>query len=111
MFKHTYPGGYSVISLVELKILQDKKHKIKKREVYLDIAYPKAETASELDTVEVSGIPAKANVDAVRFYFETQMESEECDDVVKDVRMVQPGVAHIQFISPEGKFLLLLGLL
>ena len=75
--------------------------------MFIDIGHPAAsstalKTSEGLDIVEVSGIPAQVVEDDLKFYFETLSKSEEGDEVVKDIKIVQPGVAHIQFISPEG---------
>ena len=95
---------------VELTRLQDKKHKIRRKEVFMDIDYPETSKSAlerfrELDTVEVSGIPGHEDVkESLKFYFETKAKSADCDEVVKDIKIVRPGVAHVQFISPEGKY-------
>ena len=75
--------------------------------MFIDIGHPVTsnpalETSEGLDIVEVSGIPAQVVEDHLKFYFETQSKSKEDDEVVKDVKIVQPGVAHIHFVSPEG---------
>ena len=61
-----------------------------------------SETSEGFDIVEVSGTPAQVVEDKLKFYFEAQSTSEDYDEVVKNIEIIRPGVAHIQFISPEG---------
>lgn len=59
---------------------------------------------AECDTLEVSNLPSKATEETLDLYFESP-KSGGCEDAVKSVTIVQPGIAHVQFHDPQGKYL------
>ena len=57
----------------------------------------------ECDTIlEVSNIPANVEGDYLQMYFENP-KSGGCADCVKDITIVEPGIAHIQLTDAAGK--------
>ena len=53
-------------------------------------------------TLEVSNIPANMKEDYLQMYFENP-KSGGCADCVKDITIVEPGIAHVQLIDAAGK--------
>ena len=55
------------------------------------------------DTLEVSNLPSNVSEDILELYFESP-KSGGCDDAVKAVTFVSPGVAQVQFSTAESEF-------
>ena len=58
-------------------------------------------TAMEYDTIEVTDLPNQADEECIELYFDSP-RSGGCDDAVKSITMIQPGIAHVQFHDPKG---------
>ena len=59
-------------------------------------------TVVEYDTLEVTNIPSEADVEYLELYFDSP-RSGGCSGAVKNVSMIKPGTAHVQFHDPKGK--------
>ena len=54
------------------------------------------------DTLEVSNVSPNITKDYLQLYFESS-KSGGCDDCVKNITMVKPGVFHVQFTDATSK--------
>jgi hypothetical protein len=52
--------------------------------------------------LEVSNIPANVKEDYLRMYFENP-KSGGCADCVKDITIIEPGIAHVQLTDAASK--------
>ena len=59
------------------------------------------DSESEMDVLEVSGLPPNADGDTLEMYFEGS-RSGGCEGAVKDCTFISPGVAQVKFTSPKG---------
>ena len=62
------------------------------------------ETGS-LDTLEVRNLPHNVSTDALQLYFESP-KSGGCADGVKDIALVESGVARVQLTDAMGECIL-----
>ena len=77
------------------------------RGVELEIKYAKCgQSLSSVeisdDTLEVSNLPGNISEEYLQLYFENP-KSGGCDDAVKSITFLRPGVAKVQFSSSESE--------
>ena len=95
-----------------MKRLQEKKHKIKKQHISMEVV--EIATAVELGqsdhegsptlptTITTSGFPDTADEELLKMLFESP-ESGGCEGGVEQCSIVTKGIAHIKFHSPDSK--------
>ena len=54
------------------------------------------------DTLQVSNLPENITEEYLEFYFHNR-KSGGCEDAVKEITLVQPGVAKVVFSSAKSK--------
>ena len=102
---------------VEMMQIQTKKHSIKGCSITVKLQPPHSpfaikppplsdqpdigESETECDTLEVSGLPPKADKEILKMYFERR-KCGGCDGAVVDITSISSGVAQVKFKSPKG---------
>ena len=100
------------VPIVEVKRLQERKHKIKKQQISMEIM----EIAAAVEmgqsdhegfptlptTITVSGFPDTADEELLKMYFESP-DSGGCEGAVEQNLIVTKGIAHVKFHSPDSK--------
>lgn len=57
--------------------------------------------STSYDTLEITSLPSIVSEEYLELYFNSS-KSGGCDDEVKSIAMIQPGMAHVQFHDPKG---------
>lgn len=92
---------------VAAAVIEKKEHKLKGSELqikYVDIQEDTVSNSEPVrDTLQVSNLPADMSEDILEMYFESP-KSGGCVDAVKEVLLIRPGVAQIQFSTAAGMY-------
>ena len=99
---------YLYYTTVAADVLANESHKFGGAELHVQYWVVSQEADSKVvavrDTLEVSNLPSDITKDYLEFYFESP-KSGGCADCVKDITMVKPGVAHVQFTDAACELL------
>ena len=57
--------------------------------------------STSYDTLEITSLPSTVSEEYLELYFNSP-RSGGCDDAVKNIVMIQPGMAHVHFHDPKG---------
>lgn len=91
----------------QTRIQTRKQHRINKQKVCVEVmpqVPPQEDTApANYDTLEVTNLPNEASEEYLELYFNSP-KCGGCDDAVKSVAIVQPGMARVQFHDPQGNY-------
>ena len=98
--------------LVAKSILSKQDHVLQGSELLVQYYSDESEdvgtvTVPETDTLEVRNLPHNISTDALQLYFESP-KSGGCDDGVKEIRLEESGVAHVQLTDATGEYVLAL---
>ena len=96
-----------VFHAVAADILAKERHKIEGKELHLQYlkeihAEEEVNINSTSDILQVSGIPAGVSTEFLEVYFQSERAGGH-DECVKNIKIIEPGVANIQFTDAKSK--------